>query len=119
MGDEAEHDEAIEAFERGWDAAAGTDASVAEADPRGKCDHICLKDGEHVERGEPHFYGYEHPSPRRAEAENRELRTLIRQLGEQLAHVAAGHGSALDPGQCSLCDALAAYRAALDSPETP
>lgn len=28
------------------------------------CDHICLKDDGHVERDEPHFYGYEHPSPR-------------------------------------------------------
>lgn len=36
----------------------------ATPDPRGKCDHICLNDGEHVERGEGHFYGYENPSPR-------------------------------------------------------
>jgi inorganic triphosphatase YgiF len=36
-----------------------------------RCDHICLKDADHVERGEPHFYGYEHPSPR---AENTRLR---------------------------------------------
>lgn len=28
------------------------------------CDHICLKDDEHVARGEPHFYGYENPPPR-------------------------------------------------------
>jgi hypothetical protein len=34
------------------------------AEPREMCDHICLKDAEHVQRGEPHFYGYEHPSPR-------------------------------------------------------
>lgn len=41
--------------------------SVAAVDPHPepKCDHICLKDDGHVERGEPHFYGYEHPSPRR------------------------------------------------------
>jgi hypothetical protein len=31
-----------------------------------KCDHICLKDDGHVERGEGHFYGYELPSPRQA-----------------------------------------------------
>lgn len=35
---------------------------VADETPR--CDHICLKDAGHVERGEPHFYGYEIPSPR-------------------------------------------------------
>jgi hypothetical protein len=41
-----------------------------------RCDHICLKDDGHVARGEPHFYGYEVPSPRNlfarlAEAEAR------------------------------------------------
>ena len=30
-----------------------------------RCDHICLKDARHIEYGEPHFYGYENPSPRR------------------------------------------------------
>lgn len=39
-------------------------AQVPERTP--KCDHICLKDDGHVERGEPHFYGYELPSPRQA-----------------------------------------------------
>lgn len=39
-------------------------AIAAQSDPRGECDHICLKDREHLERGEPHFYGYENPSPR-------------------------------------------------------
>ena len=39
-------------------------AAQAIPDPRGKCDHICLKDGEHVGRGELHSYGYENPSPR-------------------------------------------------------
>lgn len=40
--------------------------SVAAVDPhpKPKCDHICLKDDGHVDRGEPHFYGYENPSPR-------------------------------------------------------
>lgn len=28
------------------------------------CDHICLLDAEHTERGDPHFYGYENPGPR-------------------------------------------------------
>lgn len=37
---------------------------AAEAVPRKKCDHICLLDDDHVDRGEPHFYGYENPSPR-------------------------------------------------------
>lgn len=41
------------------DAVAGVPDDV----PR--CDHICLLDDGHVERGEPHFYGYEIPSPRR------------------------------------------------------
>jgi len=31
---------------------------------RKRCDHICLLDDEHVERGEVHQYGYEIPSPR-------------------------------------------------------
>ena len=33
-------------------------------DPRGKCDYICMLDGEHVERGEIHQLCYELPSPR-------------------------------------------------------
>jgi hypothetical protein len=37
---------------------------VQAAEPTVRCDHICLLDDGHVERGEPHFYGYEHPSPR-------------------------------------------------------
>lgn len=28
-----------------------------------RCDHVCLKDHRHVERGEPHFYGYVNPAP--------------------------------------------------------
>ena len=35
-----------------------------ETNPRPKCDHICLLDDGHVERGERHFYGYENPPPR-------------------------------------------------------
>lgn len=35
-----------------------------QAEPVRRCDNICLKDYDHVERGEPHFYGYENPSPR-------------------------------------------------------
>jgi hypothetical protein len=59
-----------------------------QADPaqrRPMCDHICLKDDGHVERGEPHFYGYELPSPRaerevreRVEAERDEATGLLR-----------------------------------------
>lgn len=37
-------------------------AAIGREEPR--CDHICLKGDGHVERGEPHFYGYELPSPR-------------------------------------------------------
>lgn len=41
-----------------------SDAGCEAADPRRRlCDHICLKDYDHLDRGEPHFYGYEHPSP--------------------------------------------------------
>lgn len=43
------------------------DARAVDPEPREACDHICLKDADHVERGEPHFYGYEHPSPRHPE----------------------------------------------------
>jgi hypothetical protein len=38
--------------------------AASDPNPAPKCDHICLKDEGHVERGEPHFYGYELPSPR-------------------------------------------------------
>jgi hypothetical protein len=31
-------------------------------DPQTECGHECLKDDGHVERGEPHFYGYQLPS---------------------------------------------------------
>lgn len=50
------------------------DPKAALPDPRGRCDHICLQDGEHVERGEPHFYGYEIPSPRTLADERNALR---------------------------------------------
>ena len=35
-----------------------------DTNPQPKCDHICLLDDGHVERGEVHQYGYELPSPR-------------------------------------------------------
>ena len=41
-------------------------AQVGTAKERPKCDHICLLDDGHVDRGEPHCYGYELPSPRGA-----------------------------------------------------
>lgn len=50
-----------------------------------KCDHICLLDDGHVERGEHHFYGYENPSPRRFEAENFRLKDWIRSHDEHRA----------------------------------
>ena len=31
-------------------------------EPQIECGHECLKDNSHVERGEPHFYGYSFPS---------------------------------------------------------
>lgn len=31
---------------------------VTEDELRDQCDHVCLKGSDHVERGEPHFYGY-------------------------------------------------------------
>lgn len=46
---------------RGWEDME-PQPSVADDTPR--CDHICLLDDGHVERGEPHFYGYENPPPR-------------------------------------------------------
>lgn len=46
-------------------ALIAEDVAVYDPDPPPRCDHICLKDDGHVERGEPHFYGYENPSPRR------------------------------------------------------
>lgn len=50
------------------------------AEPELRCDHICLKDDGHVERGEPHFYGYEIPSPRVLKAENDRLRDLVQDI---------------------------------------
>jgi hypothetical protein len=43
---------------------SGELSGKAVPEPVRKCDHICLLDEGHVERGEAHFYGYEHPSPR-------------------------------------------------------
>lgn len=31
-----------------------------QAEPVVYCEHRCLKDEDHIERGEPHFYGYLH-----------------------------------------------------------
>jgi hypothetical protein len=40
-------------------------ASLVEtAEPRKLCDHICMLDADHVERGELHQYCYENPPPR-------------------------------------------------------
>ena len=36
----------------------------AKGDEPPRCDHICMLDEGHVERGERHQYGYELPSPR-------------------------------------------------------
>ena len=43
--------------------------AMAKGDEPPRCDHICLLDEGHVERGELHFYGYENPSPRRHAAD--------------------------------------------------
>lgn len=58
---------------------------------RRRCDHICLLDDGHVERGETHQHGYELPSPRDAstilgercvalERENESLKVRVEQL---------------------------------------
>lgn len=44
-----------------------------------RCDHICLLDDGHVERGKPHFYGYEVPSPREM---HESLWDLLERFGE-------------------------------------
>lgn len=41
-----------------------SEQAYIDLNPRPKCDHICLLDAGHVDRGEPHFYGYEMPGPR-------------------------------------------------------
>lgn len=54
-------------------------ATVAEPEPL--CEHRCLKDDGHVERGELHFYGYNLPSDRsvieRLTSENERLRKVL------------------------------------------
>ena len=85
------------------------------ATPEAKCDHICLKDANHVERGEPHFYGYENPSPRSELAELRAARQVV----EAVTEYGAGQPPVLkrrgDEAFYELArrldDALAAYRA--------
>lgn len=41
-----------------------TNEQAAKPDNTPRCDHVCLKDDAHNERGERHFYGYENPSVR-------------------------------------------------------
>ena len=50
----------------------------AAGERRPMCDHICLKDDGHVERGEPHFYGYELPSPRADRVALENVEALLR-----------------------------------------
>jgi len=48
----------------GSPSAESCGIEAAAKDPKQRCDHICLLTDDHVQRGEPHFYGYELPSPR-------------------------------------------------------
>lgn len=60
------------------------DAATAPGDRRPHCDHGCLLDDSHVERGESHFYGYDHPTdngPMLSEDE-REALSLTAQLAQ-------------------------------------
>jgi hypothetical protein len=76
------------------------DSIPAVPTPEPMCDHICIRDAGHVERGEPHFYGYELPSPRDAvrklEACGRGWRkdraAIHEQVAAALRYVEAGDG---------------------------
>lgn len=46
-------------------------------EPQIECGHECLKDNSHVERGEPHFYGYSFPS-------KSDLRAQLAQLQDRV-----------------------------------
>lgn len=70
-------------------------ADAKAADPkheRPMCDHICLLEDGHVDRGEPHFYGYELPSPRlwkaTAVAQEDELNDIEESYGRFVDRVA-------------------------------
>ena len=61
-----------------------TDPTSEVSTRKPRCDHICLLDDGHLERGELHQYGYELPSPR-ADADRlrqaREIATRMHRYG--------------------------------------
>lgn len=71
------------------------------ADPVARCDHICRLDDGHVDRGECHQYGYEHPSPRDAHSgvDLLVLRSAARDLVDaaSVAHTAEEWPAVLSP----------------------
>jgi hypothetical protein len=93
---------------------------VPQEQPR--CDHICLKDADHVKRGERHFYGYELPSPRdlaaalrATETQRDDLRTDLTKADECIDRMQAKTEALTEERD----DALAALREAVDWMDSP
>ena len=94
--------------------------TAVDVNPRPKCDRLCLclKDPGHVERGEPHFYGYENPPPRCAHART-DIPALVAELRAAREVVEAAQANAdtwnehyhQRPVDRNLVTALAAFRA--------
>jgi hypothetical protein len=76
-------DGAEEADEEGYRAVG--------LNPVKRCDHICHLDYEHVERGEGHQYGYEHPSPRDGERIGVQLLVLSSAARDLVDAASVGH----------------------------
>lgn len=87
-----------------------TEVKAALPNDRPCCDHICLLDDGHVERGERHFYGYQIPSPRRLAAEADRLRAdldeAVRLLEALVGMEAANQAALADSDEWWLSGAL-------------
>ena len=71
---------------------ADDQGAKANTDRRSRCDHICLLDDGHVDRGEPHQYGYELPSPRATQADLVEARAATTHATTQRDEARDEHG---------------------------
>lgn len=67
-----------------WDKCGDLNIK-AKGDETPRCDHICLLDDGHVERGEAHLHGYELPSPR-SDARAVELWRVLKITREHIAN---------------------------------
>lgn len=86
---------------------------------RAKCDHICLLDDGHVDRGELHFYGYELPSPRSFREHSVILNRVAWKIAKTLGKVTDKDESYDSPGVEEELDELLAALGGVPAPDTP